>query len=197
MIQHIPCKQTLVCHVAVQSHLYLSYTSVLLHCTNTLMTRVLCRPFILINSFFSWLLACLVCYRYHPIVTLGISVMYANTCSEWIKVMGTIINAQIMCSKCMPSVITAPLCMKFLIDLAAPCCVCPTLHSPILANVILLIVILQQSTMRAPFFKVMMICMTMMIVQLAMLLTITAIVCMIPVTAMSHLPFSKIVVVPL
>ena len=43
-----------------------------------------------------------------------------------------------MCSKCMPSVITAPLCMKFLIDLAAPCCVCPTLHYPILANTIVL-----------------------------------------------------------
>jgi hypothetical protein len=40
--------------------------------------------------------------------------MYANTCSEWIEAMGTIINAQIMCSKCMPTVITAPLCMKFL-----------------------------------------------------------------------------------
>ena len=91
------------------------------------------------------------------------------------KAMGTIINAQIVCSKCMPSVITAPLCMKFLIDLAAPCCVCPTLHSPILPIIILLIIILQQSTMKVPFFKVMMICMTMMIVQLAMLLTMTAI----------------------
>ena len=37
-----------------------------------------------------------------------------------------------MYSKYMPTVITAPLCMKFLVDLAAPCCVCPTLHSPIL-----------------------------------------------------------------
>ena len=33
--------------------------------------------------------------------------------------MGTIINAQIVYSKCMSSIITAPLCMKFLIDLAA------------------------------------------------------------------------------
>ena len=46
--------------------------------------------------------------------------MYANTSSEWIKAMGTIIDAQIVHSKCMPSVITAPLCMKFLVDLAAP-----------------------------------------------------------------------------
>ena len=52
--------------------------------------------------------------------------------------MGTIINAQIVYSKCMPTVITAPQCMKFLIDLAAPCCVCPTLHSPILAKSCLL-----------------------------------------------------------
>jgi hypothetical protein len=84
--------------------------------------------------------------------------------------------------------------MNFLIDLAAPCCVCPTLHSPILANMILLIMILQQSTMRAPFFKVMMICMTTMIVQLATMLTMTAIVCMIPVAAMSPHPVSKVVV---
>ena len=106
--------------------------------------------------------------------------------------MGTMIDAQIMYSKCMPSVITVPLCLKFLIDLAAPCCVCPTLHSPILAIMILLIIILQQSTMRAPFFKVMMICMTIMIVQIARLLTMTAIVCMIQVTVMSHSPFSKV-----
>ena len=133
----------------------------------------------------------------HPIATLSTSVMYANTCSEWIKAMGIITDAQIMYSKCMPSVITAPQCMKFLIDLAAPCWVCPTLHSPILANMILLIIILWQSTTRAPFFKVMMICMTMMIVQLAMMLTMTAIVCVIPVTAMNYSPFSKIVVVPM
>ena len=119
--------------------------------------------------------------------------MYANTCSEWIKAMGTIIDAQIMYSKCMPTVITAPLCMKFLIDLAAPCCDCPTLHSPILANMILLIIILRQSTTRAPFFNVMMICMARWIVQLAMMLTMTAIVCMIPVTAMSPPPFSIVV----
>ena len=74
--------------------------------------------------------------------------------------MGTIINAQIVYSKCMPSVITAPLCTKFLIDLAAPCCVCPTLHSPILAIIVLFIIILRQSTSRAPSFMVMMICMT-------------------------------------
>ena len=47
--------------------------------------------------------------------------MYEYACSEWIKAMGTIFDAQIVCSKCMPSVITVPLCMKFLIDLAAPC----------------------------------------------------------------------------
>ena len=35
---------------------------------------------------------------------------------------------------------------------------------------------------------------TMMIVQLAMMLTMTAIVCVIPVTAMSHPPFSMVVV---
>ena len=79
--------------------------------------------------------------------------MYADTCSEWIEAMGTIINSQIMYSKCMPSVITAPLCMKFLIDLAAPCCVCPTLHSPILFIIVLLIIILWQSTTRAQFFQ--------------------------------------------
>jgi hypothetical protein len=111
--------------------------------------------------------------------------------------MGTIINAPIVCLKCMPSVITAPLCTKFLIDLAAQWCVCPTPHSPVLANMILLIIILWESTTRAPFFKVMMICMTTMIVQIARLLTMTAIVCVIPVTAMSPPPFSEIVVVPM
>ena len=120
--------------------------------------------------------------------------MYANTCSEWIKAMGTIIDAQIMYSKCMPTVITAPLCMKLLIDLAAPCCVCPTLHSPILFIIILLIINLWQSTTIAPSIMVLMICMTMMIVQLAMMLTMTAIVCVIPVTAMSHPLFSMVVV---
>ena len=39
------------CHVAVESNLYFSYTSVLLHCIDTVMTRVVCRPFILIHSF--------------------------------------------------------------------------------------------------------------------------------------------------
>jgi hypothetical protein len=73
----------------------------------------------------------------------------------------------------MPSVITAPLFMKFLIDLAAPCCVCPTPHSPALANMILLIIILQESRTRVPSIKVMMIYMTTMIVQLAMMLTMT------------------------
>ena len=43
-------------------------------------------------------------------------------------------------------------------------------------------------------FKVMMICMTTIIVQLAILLTITAIVCMIPMTAMGPPPFSKVLV---
>ena len=121
--------------------------------------------------------------------------MYANTCSEWIKAMGTIIDAQIMCSKCIPTVITTQLFTKFHIDLAAPCCVCPTPHFPVLVIIVLLI--LQQSTMTAPFFKEMMICMTTMIVQLASMLTMTAIVCIIPVTAMSHPPFSKIVLVPM
>jgi hypothetical protein len=119
--------------------------------------------------------------------------MYANTCSEWIEAMGIIIDAQIVYSKCMPSVITAPQCMKSLIDLAAPCCVCPTLHSPILFIIVLFIIILRQSTSSAPFSKVTMIYMTTMIVQQATLLTMTAIICIIPVTAMSHPPFSKIV----
>ena len=140
-----------------------------------------------------WLLEVLVCYWDHPIPALSISVMYANTCSEWIKAMGTIINAQILYSQCMPSVITAPLCMMFLIDLAAPCCVCPTLHSPILFIIVLFILILQQSTTRATFFKVMIICMTTVIVQLARLLTLTSIVCMVHVTAMSP-PFSMVLV---
>ena len=140
-----------------------------------------------------WPLACIVHCCNHQIDTLNTSVMYVNTYSEWIKAMGTIFNAQIVYSKCMPSVITAPLCTKFLIDLAALCCVCPTLHSPIL--VIIIWLILQQSTMRAPSIMVLMICMTMMIVQIAIMLTMTAIVCVIPVTAMSHSPFSKVLVV--
>ena len=73
--------------------------------------------------------------------------MYVNTFSEWIEAMGKIIDAQIMCSKCMPPNITLSLCTKFQIDLSATCCVCPTLHFPILAIVILLIIILWQSTM--------------------------------------------------
>ena len=71
--------------------------------------------------------------------------------------------------------------------------VCPTHCFLIPAIIVLLIIILEQSTMRAPFFKVM-ICMTTMIVQLAKLLGMTAIVCMIPVTAMSPPPFSMVVV---
>ena len=67
--------------------------------------------------------------------------------------MDTIINAQIVYSKCMPTVITAPLCMKFLIDLAAPYCVCPTLHSPILFIIVLLIIILQESTNESTIFQ--------------------------------------------
>ena len=51
MIQHIPCKQASIFHVAVESNLYFSYTIVLLHCINTVMTRVVWRPFTLINSF--------------------------------------------------------------------------------------------------------------------------------------------------
>ena len=52
----------------------------------------------------------------------------------------------------------------------------------------------RQSTTRAPSIKVTMMCMTMMIVQLAMMLTMTAIVCVIPVTAMSHSLFPKVLV---
>ena len=105
--------------------------------------------------------------------------------------MGTIIYAQIVYSKCMPTVITPPLCTKFQTYLAAPWCVCPAPHSPILVIIVLFILILWQSTTRATFFKVMMICMTMMIVQLA---TMTTFVCMIPVTAMSPPPFSMVLV---
>ena len=47
----IPCKQAPVCHVAVESNLYFSYTSVLLHCIDTVMTQVVHRPFRLIHSF--------------------------------------------------------------------------------------------------------------------------------------------------
>ena len=94
-----------------------------------------------------WLLTHLVSCQDHPIATLSTTVMYVNTCSEWIKPMGTIIDAQILWSKCMPSVITVPLCTKLLIDLAAPCCVCPTLCFPTLFIIVLLIIILWQSTM--------------------------------------------------
>ena len=51
MIQHIPCKQAPVCHVAVESHLNFSSASVLLHCIDTVMTKVVgSRPFRLIHS---------------------------------------------------------------------------------------------------------------------------------------------------
>ena len=51
--------------------------------------------------------------------------------------------------------------------------------------------------MRVQYFKVMIIFMTTMIVKLATMLTMTAIVYMIPVTAMSHSPFSKVIVIPM
>ena len=51
IIQHIPCKQTLVCHVAVESNLYFSYIIVLLYWIDAVMTRVIYRPFILIKYF--------------------------------------------------------------------------------------------------------------------------------------------------
>ena len=51
MLQHKPCKQTLLCHVAVESNLYFSYAIVLLHCIYTVMTREVFRPFILVNSY--------------------------------------------------------------------------------------------------------------------------------------------------
>ena len=141
----IPCKQALVCHAAVESNLYFSYSTVLLYCINTVMTRVVFRPFILINSFdcngFLHILF-VIKIIWSPLSAL--LWLYANTCSEWIKARGTIINAQIVYSKCMPSVITAPLHMKFLIDLAATWCVCPTLHLPILFIIVLLIIILRQ-----------------------------------------------------
>ena len=52
MIQHVPCKQTLVCHVAVENNLYFSYTTALLYCINTVMTRVawIIVPIALIHS---------------------------------------------------------------------------------------------------------------------------------------------------
>jgi hypothetical protein len=139
-----------------------------------------------------WLLVFLVCCQDHPIAALSTSVMYANTYSEWTKAIGTIIDAQIVCSKCMPTVITVPLSTKFLIDLAAPCCV---LFNSLLSNT------RHHSfahphpgkfIISLPFFKEMMICMTTMIVQQKTMLTMTAIVCMISVTAMSPPPFSTV-----
>ena len=61
----------------------------------------------------------------------------------------------------------------------------PAHHHPTVVN--------NQST----FNKMMMICMTMMIIQLASMIIVTAIVCMVQVTAMSPPPFSKILVVPM
>ena len=86
-----------------------------------------------------WPLASLVCCQDHQIATLSTSVIYVNTCSAWIKAMGTIADAPIMCSKCMPTIITVPLCTKFLIHIAPPWCVCPNPHLPILAIKVLLI----------------------------------------------------------
>ena len=51
MIQHIPYKQTLLCYVVVESNLYFRYTIVLLHCIDTVKTRVVRRSFIMIHSF--------------------------------------------------------------------------------------------------------------------------------------------------
>ena len=51
MIQHVPCKQTLVCHVAVENNLYFSYTTALLYCINTVMTRVVYMSYIVVKSF--------------------------------------------------------------------------------------------------------------------------------------------------
>ena len=60
MIQHIPFKQFLLCHVIVDSNLYFSYPSILFHCIDAVMTRVVYMPFRLNNSFdchgFSYLL---------------------------------------------------------------------------------------------------------------------------------------------
>ena len=50
MIHYIPCKQTLVCHVAVERNLFFSYATVLLYWIDAVMTRVGCRPFTLIKS---------------------------------------------------------------------------------------------------------------------------------------------------
>ena len=36
-------------HVAVGSNLYFSYTSVLMHCIDAVLTKVLCRPCIVVN----------------------------------------------------------------------------------------------------------------------------------------------------
>ena len=47
----IPRKQASIRHVPVESNPYFSYASALLHCIDTVMTRVVCRQFILINSF--------------------------------------------------------------------------------------------------------------------------------------------------
>ena len=129
-----------------------SYSSVLLQCINAVMTSVVCI-YIDILLWSPWPLACLAYCWDHLIATLSPSVVYVRTSSERIEAIGTIIDAPTVCLKCMPSVITAPLCMKFLIDLVAPWCVYPTLHSPILFIIVLLIIILWQSTMRVPFSR--------------------------------------------
>ena len=51
MIQPIPCKQTLVYHVAVESNPYFSYTTVLFYCVDAEMTRKVCVSYRLVNSF--------------------------------------------------------------------------------------------------------------------------------------------------
>ena len=51
MIHCIPCKQTLLSHVAVKNNLYFSFAILLLHSINAGMTRVVYRPLILIKSF--------------------------------------------------------------------------------------------------------------------------------------------------
>ena len=47
----IHCKRAPACHVAVESNQYFSYAIALLYCIDTVMTRVVCRPFRLINPF--------------------------------------------------------------------------------------------------------------------------------------------------
>ena len=114
MMLHEPCKQIQVDHVAVKSNLqfYLcKCIASMKQCNNNKsgMQAISCGKF----HWFPWHLAYLVCCWNHQISTLINSVMYVTTWSEWIEAMGTIINILIVCSKCMPCVITAPLCKKF------------------------------------------------------------------------------------